>query len=277
MTTETALPVTAPAVEASAPTAEELAATAALTEKNRAIDQDADVGEETAAPKPEKTPEQRQIARLERKLDRVIRQREELRARAPEVTQRQQPAHNNDDNASSNEQLTLSRAELDALVNRRAAEVAPKIKQQIDEIEQRRGTVEKLAKDWGDEKFDALSSDLDDAFGGLSDNDGKPKPATDAIFESDSPKALIEYLADPEHAAEAAAISRMSALQAGRAIVKLELRIEAEKAAAKPKPSKAPAPIEASRGNGSVSMKPLRELSGAEFEKRRREQIAQRR
>ncbi len=51
----------------------------------------------------------------------------------------------------------------------------------------------------GRQKFDAYASDLDDAFGGLVGQDGKPKPATDAIFESEMPAALIEYLADPEN------------------------------------------------------------------------------
>lgn len=201
-------------------------------------------------PKREKTPEEREIARLRRRVDNLTRrlyqqpQREDLQPQAIERDNRQQQA--------DSENLTLSRAELQKLIDQEAAKRAPTIKQQQDEIEHRRSVVEGLAQQWGQEKFDAYASDLDDAFGGLADASGKPKPATEAIFEADDPRALIEHLADPENSAKAQAIARMNPVQAGRAIAKLEQEIAAAKAKAKPEPSKAAAPIEPARGRGAL-------------------------
>ena len=121
------------------------------------------------------------------------------------------------------------------------------------EIEQRAKVVQNLAKSWGAEKFDQIASELDDAFGGLADPQGKPKPATDAIFEADDPKALVEYLSDPEHADEAANIARMNAISAGRAIGKIEAKLAAMKAESKPQRSSAAAPLSAVRGAGAVN------------------------
>lgn len=200
--------------------------------------------------KKEKTPEEREISRLRRRVD-------NLTKRLYQGAERTQPLQsepierNNEKDAIDSDSLTLSRAELDKLIDQEATKRAPTIKQQADEIEHRRTVVQGLAKEWGQEKFDALASDLDDAFEGLADRSGKPKPATDAIFESDDPKALIEYLADPENAAEAAAIGRMNPLQAGRAVAKLEAKLGAKKAETKPQPSKAAAPIEPVRGGGT--------------------------
>jgi hypothetical protein len=142
------------------------------------------------------------------------------------------------------------------MVNERAAKIAPTIKQQQAEIEHRQGIVNSLAKEWGQDKFDAHASELDEAFGGLADASGKPKPATDAIFESEMPKALIEYLTDPDNADEAEALGRMSATQAGRTIAKIEAKLSTKKAEAKPQPSNAPTPIEGARGGGKTNGMP---------------------
>lgn len=231
-------------------------------------------------PKKEPTPEQRELRRLQRKNERLLQQRAELRARMAEgrPLTREPEGADNRATPSDNETLSLSRQELNALVDKEARKLAPQIKQQEAEIEHRRAVVDGLAKDLGQEKFDALASDLDDAFGGLTDDTNRPKPAVDAIFESDDAKALIEYLADPDHADEAEAIGRMGAVQAARAITKLEMKLAADKAKDKPQPSKAAAPIEPIRGTGGdVTRKPLLELSDAEFNARRKKQIAQRR
>lgn len=152
--------------------------------------------------------------------------------------------------------LSLSRKELAALIEEEARKLAPVLKEQETVIEQRRRVAEGLAKSWGQDRFNSLASDLDAAFDGLTDPRGQPKPAADAIFEADDPKGVIEYLADPDNAAEAAAIARMSAVQAGRAIAKLENKLEAKKSTGKPQPSKAGAPIEMERGRGSVNSSP---------------------
>lgn len=220
-------------------------------------------GEQSEADKakPEKTPEQRQIDRQQRKIDRLVRQREELRAqigRSPNAQDlRQAPIDGtNRQPQDDSEPVSLSRAELDRLIKQEAAKLAPTIKQQEAEIEHRTGVIQGLAKTWGQEKFATLAADLDDTFGGLADANGKPKPATDAIFEADDPAAVIEYLADPDNAERAEAIGRMGGIQAGRAIAKLEAEIAAKKADSKPKASNAPRPVEALRGAGTANGAP---------------------
>lgn len=226
-------------------------------------------------PKKEKTPEEREISRLRRRVDNLTK-RLYQGAERTQPLQTEKIERDNQSDASDSDSLTLSRAELDKLIDQEATKRAPTIKQQADEIEHRRTVVQGLAKEWGQEKFDALASDLDDAFDGLADRSGKPKPATDAIFESDDPKALIEYLADPENAAEAEAIGRMNPVQAGRAVAKLEARLSAKKAETKPQASKAPAPLESIRGEGTVAVGYSPGMSDAQFAAMRRKQIAQR-
>ena len=55
----------------------------------------------------------------------------------------------NQDQQADSEELRLTRAELQKLVDQRANELAPKIKQQSDEAESRRKVVEKLSESWG--------------------------------------------------------------------------------------------------------------------------------
>jgi len=221
-------------------------------------------------PKKEKTPDERERVRLQRKIDRLLQQRGELRARLSDKQLTREPEErDNDAPQSDTDTLSLSRQELQALIDKEARKLAPTIKQQEAEIEHRRAVVIGLAKDWGQEKFDAYASDLDDAFDGLADAKGRAKPATDAIFESDDPRALIEYLADPDHADEAEALGRMSAVQAGRAIAKLEATLATKKAKDKPQPSKAPAPIEEIRGQGRASKSPAN-MTDAEYAKWRK-------
>lgn len=210
-------------------------------------------------PKKEKTPEEKEIARLRRRVDNLTRRLYQSGANDQRLQSGAIERTNQDQQADS-EELRLTRAELQKLIDQRARELAPTLKQQSDEIESRRKVVEKLSESWGQEKFDQLASDLDDAFGGLADRSGKPKPATDAIFEADDPAALIEYLADPENSDEAEALSRMNPIQAGRAVAKLEAKVAAkraeQKAADKPKRSNAPAPVESAKSGGVANGMP---------------------
>jgi hypothetical protein len=199
-----------------------------------------------AEAKPEKTTEQREIDRLRRRVDNLTRQKYELRAAAPAAAQQQQQPSQADDD----EPVTLTRAELNRQIAEQARQLAPSMTEQQAEATRRHGVVTSLAKEWGPEKFDMLSAELDEAFGGLVDRSGTPKPATDAIFHADNVKAVIEFLTDPDNADEADRISKMGAVQAGRAIAKLEGKLEAEKSKAKPKPSNAPSPLEPARGGG---------------------------
>ena len=206
------------------------------------------------AAKPEKTEAERAVARMQRKIDRLVGQRAELRA---ELGNRQdlQRAPIGDTNVAQqddSETLSLSRAELAAMVKAEAAKLAPTIKQQDAEIEHRRGVVAGLAKQWGSERFDSLAAELDEAIGGLADRSGRPKPVADAIFGSDAVAAVIEYLADEDNADEAEALARMNPMQVGRAIAKLESKLAAAKAGNKPQRSSAPAPIESVKASGGA-------------------------
>ena len=200
----------------------------------------------------EKTPEQRELARLRRRVDNLTRQKYQLQAAVTPAQQQQQQADESDD-----EPVSMTRAEMKRHIAEQATQLAPALTQQQAVVDRRQGIVASLAKEWGAEKFDTLASDLDDVFGGLADRSGAPKPATDAIFESDNPKGLIEYLTDPDNADEAERIATMSPTQAGRAIARIEDKIAAAGKAGKPKPSNAAAPLEAPRnGAGKTSSMP---------------------
>jgi hypothetical protein len=233
-------------------------------------------GQEGKQPAKERSPEEIERIRANRKIERLIRKNGELRARLEDFTKRESRA-TTQESQSDNETLQLSRAEIQQLIEQEARKLAPSIKQQEAEIEQRRAVVQGLAKEWGKEKFDALAADLDDAFGGLTADDGRPKAAVDAIFESESPRALIEYLADPTHADEAEALSRMSAIAAARAITKLEAKLAADRAKDKPQPSKAAAPIEPLKGQGKADGGYRPDMSDEEFAAWRRKSRSQRR
>lgn len=260
MDTETALP-TAPEATASGQLS-----SADLQAKPETFDAEAgqEVKEENTEgeqkqQKPEKTEAEREADRLRRAIDRKTRQREEARAEAAQLRQeieRLRGSNSRDTNESDNDEpLTLSRAELAQMVKSEAEKLAPTLKQQSAEIEHRAKVIEGLAKDLGQERFDALAEDLDEALGGLQRN-GKPTPATEAIFAADDPQAVIKYLADPENIDEAEKIGRMDPIRAGRAIAKLEAKLEQTKAESKPQRSKAPEPLEPSKGAGVISNMP---------------------
>lgn len=276
---EQALPVAAtPEASAPAETAQEGA------QEAQEAAQEAPVGQEAQdtppeEPKPPKTPEQREIERMRRKIDRLVRQREELRARVtPNALDSSPNSESNSAEASDGDAVTLSRAELQRLIEMRAREVAPVIKRQSEVIEHRQRIVGDLARSWGQEKFDALASDLDDAFGGLADQNGMPRPAVDAIFEADDPKQLIEFLADPENAAAATRLASLSPVQAGLAVAKLEADLKTRKASEAPKQSNAPVPLAKEKGSGPVQPKRLADLTGDfdAFVKRRQEMLGRR-
>lgn len=204
--------------------------------------------------KPEKTPEQREIDRLRRGIDRRTRQLSDARAQL-DLT-RSNNIKDNQPTADDSEPLSLTRAQLAELVKAEATRLAPALRSETAEIERRQGVIQSLAKTWGQERFDEVSSDLDDAFGGLTDRSGKPKPALEAIFEADEPAKVIEWLSDPENLDEAERISTLTGAQAGKAIAKLEARLSTVAPKPTSKASKAPAPLAAVRGQGSTSSAP---------------------
>lgn len=224
----------------------------------------------------ELTEEQRQIRRLERNLQRALVQRGQLKTElehARRLTPKPIEADNQGEGSDS-EPLTLSRAELQKLIESKAREIAPRITEQETVIEQRRRVIEGLTSKFGQERFDQLAGDLDSVFDGFRDGRGNVKPAVDAVFEAKDPAALIEYLADPEHADEAEALARMSPVKAGMRVAELAAQL----AAKKPKPSQVAAPLEPAKASGTLSTKRLADLVNDPdaFAKRRREQMGKR-
>lgn len=261
-TEETALPTEGqPAQEASGqPNADQLVQDQATDQ----VEEGQTEGEgKDDKPKPEKTPEERERARMQRGIDRRTRQLAETRAQMQQLQQQLASLTNkpnqNDNHTTSqgdSEPLTLTREQLAEMVKAEAQKLAPSLNEQNAAVEKRKSVVQSLATTWGQERFDELSSDLDDAFGGLTDSSGRPKPAIEAVFEADNPAPLIEYLADPDNSDEAEAISRMSPVQAGKAIARLEDKLKGAKAKDKPQPSKLPPPIDPPRGKGGASVAP---------------------
>ena len=212
------------------------------------------------AEKKEKTPEQREIDKLRRVIDRRTRQREELRAQLQQVAYTKPADQGTNNTPDDDTPVSLTRKQLDALITEHAKKLAPQIAQ-VESVEvQRRTTAQRMAQELGADKFEAYTSDLDEAMGGMTDSSGQLKPAIEAIFESETPSGLLEYLADPDNADEAEALGRMSALKAGIAIAKLETKVkalaESRKAKDKPQPSDVPPPIERLKGSGQPASAP---------------------
>lgn len=221
------------------------------TETTDEVAETATDGEGEHETKPEKTPEQREIDRLRKSTARLTRQREEARA-ALAYAKSQQPTQQADDG----ETLSLTRAELDEIVKEQAKQLAPTFQKQQAQVEQRKAVVDGLVKSLGEEGFNELAENLADSFNGLDDGNGNLKPSLEAVFYADDPKALIQYLADPDNFEEAESIANMTAAQAGRAIAKLEFKLDEAKKNAKPKPSNASKPLEAVKGAGTIKGMP---------------------
>jgi hypothetical protein len=239
-------------------------------------------GGESKEPKPEKTEAERERIRMQRGIDRRTRQlaeeraeKAQLRAELDRLTTAQKGA-NYQNTGDDSEPLSLTRKQIQELVTSEAQRLAQTVRSQQTEVELRQSVVGTLAKTWGQEKFDEIASDLDDAFGGLRDGDGREKPATAAVFVADNPARVIEYLANPDNGELAERISKMNTAQASKEITKLEAKFAVDDVAGKPKASKAGAPLEAVKGRGPAN-KDLLSLSGDEFNKRRQEQIKNRR
>jgi hypothetical protein len=212
-----------------------------------------------AEDKPAKTAQELRIEELERNekrmqrgIDRRTRQLSDARAQL-DLT-RSAPRPHNQPTQDDSEPLSLTRAQIAEMVNAEAVKLAPTLRQEAAETERRQSVIQSLAKTWGQERFDEVSSELDDVFGGLTDRrSGLPKPAIEAIFEADEPAKVLEWLTDPDNLDEAERISGLSAVQAGKAIAKLEAKLATKTPKPNPQVSKAPAPLEAVRGQGGAS------------------------
>jgi hypothetical protein len=215
----------------------------------------------------------KKLEKQQSKIDMLFAQRQEARERAHALEQRLlQPRAIDDINgagADDSDRVSLSRAELQQMIEREAKQLAPKIKEQQDEIEQRKSAARSLLQELGPDRYQEYTDTLADFL---------PAQSQLLILETESPRALIEYLNDPENEDELKAISRLSLEKQGLKLGLLAAQLKAKRSRdKKPEPSKAPQPLEPVKSQGDASRKPLALLSDKEFAERRRQQIAARR
>lgn len=193
--------------------------------------------------KPEKHPLEKELAKERRRNQALARRTHEAERVARELQERLQPREIGDTNRTAeadSEVLSLSKAELQRLIEQKAAEIAPTISKQKGESERLSKAAAALREALGDE-FPTLTEDLASVF------DGKKQLA---VLRTEAPAELIRYLTDPDNADEAERIAGMDDFDAGRALAKLELKLQSKDD--KPKPSKAGSPLRPVRGQGEA-------------------------
>jgi hypothetical protein len=210
-----------------------------------ALQEDAEVEAKTgddeikpdAEAKPTETTEERERIRLERALERNKREKREARAELHRLREENarltKPiAPVNNEGADDSEPLSLSRAQLDALIDQRANEIAPTIAQQRATEQQIHEAAIAVREALGEDDFEDLTSDIGNVF---------PANKQLALLQAEKPAELIRYLADPENSKEARQLSGMPDFQFGIAVARLQDKIAAKPA--KPEASKAPEPL----------------------------------
>lgn len=240
MNTETATPN----VEVEVPAVASEADAAPVKGQEQATEQ-----EQQAEQKEEKDPRDKLLAKERRRINNLTRRNAELSARLEMLAQGLQgkpiDATNQPDDTDS-EKLTLSRREVEELVRKEAERLAPDVSRERDRETNLRKAAAAVRSELGDDAFEEMTSDLAGMFDATKQM---------AVLRTEKPADVIRYLTDPDNADEAEAIARMDDFDAGRALTRLELKLETAKKA-KPIPSKAPAPIEAVRGSGSITSAP---------------------
>jgi hypothetical protein len=204
-------------------------------------------------PKPKLTAEQRAVFGLTKRVGRLTNERAALKAENDQLRRQLGAAgdggqaETGDDgegdppaNGGDKAPPQLSEKE----VERRARALAA---QQV-EYQRITGVVNKTITEGRKafQDFDALTAAVDDVIGGFADTEGRMRPITAAIFDSEKPHELIKHLAEnPEEADELAALPPIRQ-------VRRIAQIEIELGKAKPKASSAPKPIVPARGSGVV-------------------------
>jgi chromosome segregation ATPase len=189
-------------------------------------------------------PLEKQLKREQRRIQNLTRQKYELQARLEQLSSLA-PSTQKADNQGiddDSDTLSLSKAELQRMIEQKAKELAPTIKAKEDGEAEIREKAISLRKTLGD-RFEELTSDLATVF----DHDRQM-----LVLDADNPAALIEYLTDPDNADEADRIARLPANRAAFAMARIEAKL-ASTQKPKPQPSKVAAPIEPVRGGGGAS------------------------
>lgn len=192
----------------------------------------------------DENPLEKQLKREQRRIQNLTRQKYELQARLEQLSSLA-PSTQKADNQGiddDSDTLSLSKAELQRMIEQKAKELAPTIKAKEDGEAEIREKAISLRKTLGD-RFEELTGDLATVF----DHDRQM-----LVLDADNPAALIEYLTDPDNAEEADRIARLPANRAAFAMARIEAKLASTP---KPKPqiSKVAAPIEPVRGGGGAS------------------------
>lgn len=189
----------------------------------------------------DENPLEKQLKREQRRIQNLTRQKYELQAKLEQLSSLAPNTQKADNQGivDDSDTLSLSKAELQRLIDQKAKELAPTIKAKEDGEAEIREKAISLRKTLGD-RFEELTGDLATVF----DHDRQM-----LVLDADNPAALIEYLTDPDNADEADRIARLPANRAAFAMARIEAKLTNT---AKPKPqiSKVAAPIEQVRGGG---------------------------
>lgn len=214
----------------------------------------------------------RNLAKERRRNQAIVRRMHEAEQAVAEFRSR---LHNpaiadiNQPEQDDSEAKSYTAAQLRDLVRQEAEKLAPQItKQQATESRLQQAAA-KAAEELGERKFSELTNDLATILAG---------PQQLRVLATDRPADVIQYLVDPDNAAEADALREMDDFDFGRAMARIETKAKAfvAKANAAPQPSNAPRPLEAVRGQGAVDKDPS-QMTDKEFAAWRQRQIAQRR
>ncbi len=215
--------------------------------------------EESGEQKPEKTQAEKELARERRRIAQLTRIRREqeaeiaaLRAQNPTLQRSTAGAHNQDATGDDGETLQLTRAELRELIRQDAERLAPTINAEQNRQKQLQQAAAATREALG-ERFEALTDDLAAVL---------PAPKQLRVLTAEKPAALIQYLTDPENAAEADALGGMDDFEFGRALAKLETKAYAVQAKQQPQRSNAALPLEPTRGRGTISGGPPSDIKG---------------
>lgn len=178
-------------------------------------------GEEKSEP----TEAERQAKALQRRVDRLTRERYQLRAENDQLRTSRQPA-------AADEQETLTQEDVDRRANEKA--------QQIADTQRMNDRCNEIAKQGAKEfkgDFDKAMAEVH-GITPLFDRQGRPQPLMQAILETDEPHKVLHYLGTNPDVAEE--LADMSPLRAARKLGQIEIDL-----AKKPesKPSNAPKPL----------------------------------
>jgi len=213
--------------------------------------------ETTAEPekKPERHPLEKELAKERRRISRLVEQREQARAetaRWQSEAERMRPLQNtgnSDTTAPDGDELRISRAELPKVFERMQGEA--------EQQRERASAASNMRKALGDD-FIAVTDELAEII---------PGDLQFAVAASEAPAELARYLIDPDNQDEAERIARMSPVQAGRALARIEAKLTAKPE--RPKASNAASPIEPVRGGAAGAADPSKMTDAQWLEQRR--------